>query len=161
MGEPVCKICAHGTRSIYDGQLAATYNYCSGCGFMFKEAAKRPTPEQEKNRYLAQLNTPADTGYVARLKTFIEKNITPFQPDPKTALEFGSGTGPVLARLLFAPGKVYLDKTYDLITCTEVVEHLRDPLGVVKMLNSHLNPGGVFSGHDVISPGGRRLPYPG
>jgi len=121
--------------------------------------------EQQQNRYLSHNNTLEDTGYVDILKTFIDKSITSFQPNIKTALDFGSGPGPILSQLLrdigyetdiydfyFAPEKVYIDKTYDLITCTEVLEHLKNPLETMKMLKDHLNPGGIFAVMTLFHP---------
>lgn len=41
--------------------------------------------------------------------------------------------------------KVYIDKRYDLITSTEVFEHLDNPKEVLKLLASHLSPNGVIA----------------
>jgi SAM-dependent methyltransferase len=122
-------------------------------------------PEQEQKRYLRHTNTLEDTGYVDMLKTFINKSVTPFQQNIKTALDFGSGPEPVLSQLLremgyetdiydiyFAPEKVYLNKTYDLITCTEVLEHLKKPLETLRMLKDHLNPGGILAVMTLFHP---------
>ena len=87
------------------------------------------------------------------LENFIQNSIEEFLPSIKTALDFGSGPGPVLSELLkqkglevdiydlyYSPKKVYQNKSYDLITSTEVFEHLSKPLEVMQTLVSHLNP---------------------
>jgi 2-polyprenyl-3-methyl-5-hydroxy-6-metoxy-1,4-benzoquinol methylase len=47
---------------------------------------------------------------------------------------------------------VYPDKTYDLITCTEVLEHLKDPLETLRMLKDRLNPGGILAVMTLFHP---------
>ncbi|UCH92865.1 MAG: class I SAM-dependent methyltransferase [Candidatus Aminicenantes bacterium] len=165
MIEGLCKICSHDVRTIYDEQFAVNYYYCSNCRFIFMDDEKILVPEQEQQRYLRHTNTLEDTGYVNMLKTFINKSITPFHQNIKTTLDFGSGPGPVLSRLLremgyetdiydiyFAPEKVYLEKTYDLITCTEVLEHLKDPLETLRMLKDHLKAGGILAVMTLFHP---------
>jgi SAM-dependent methyltransferase len=167
MKEPVCKICARGTVTIFDAPSGTAFYYCRGCGFIFKEEAKIPSPEQEKKRYLQHNNTPGDSGYVGRFRTFIQRSILPYRRRFETALDFGSGPVPVLAGLLqdicnrvdiydiyFAPAKDCMNHTYDLITCTEVLEHVRDPLAVLGMLAARLNPGGIIAVMTLFHPVG-------
>ena len=79
--------------------------------------------------------------------------------------DFGCGHGPVLAHLLkekgfsvdtydpyFAPEKVYEHKNYDLITSTEVIEHLRDPMCELRLMKEHLKPGGLLSVMTLFHP---------
>jgi SAM-dependent methyltransferase len=165
MIEKLCKICSGSVRKICYQQLEVDYYYCPNCKFLSRDDQKILPAEQEQERYLRHTNTLADTGYVDMLKTFIDKSITPFKPNIKTALDFGSGPGPVLSRLLrdmgyetdiydiyFAPGRGYLDKTYDLITCTEVLEHLKDPLETMSILKDRLNPGGILAVMTLFHP---------
>ena len=42
---------------------------------------------------------------------------------------------------------------YDAVICTEVLEHVLDPLGVVKTINSLLRPGGAFAASWSFAPG--------
>jgi SAM-dependent methyltransferase len=171
-----CKICAQDTRLIHDEQFAINYYYCSNCGFIFMDEAKILPPQQERERYLKHMNTPEDSGYADMLKTFIKTGILPFHGNIKTALDFGSGPEPVLAALLkemgyevdiydiyFAPEPVYRNRTYDLITCTEVLEHLRNPLETLKMLKDHLQPGGILAVMTMFHPleSGKRGKLPG
>ena len=45
----------------------------------------------------------------------------------------------------FFPQKTFLNKRYDLITCTEVFEHLKNPLETLILLESLLNEDGVLA----------------
>jgi 2-polyprenyl-3-methyl-5-hydroxy-6-metoxy-1,4-benzoquinol methylase len=45
----------------------------------------------------------------------------------------------------FAPEEIYINNTYDLITATEVMEHLRDPLPTIKLLKKHTNKKGIIA----------------
>lgn len=126
-------------------------------------------PGKEKIEYLTHNNTLENKGYVNMFREFIKKTITPYLDikNNKRALDFGSGPGPdwVLAHLLieegvkveiydayFAPEKVYIDKTYDLITCTEVLEHLKEPLETLKLLKKHLKSNDILALMTLFHP---------
>jgi len=136
------------------------------------DEAKIVPPEREKTEYSTHRNTLDNEGYVNMFLEFIKKAVTPFQTNPgqtgtRTALDFGSGPGDcVLAHVLreewgyevdiydvyFAPEKVYTGKTYDLITCTEVLEHLKNPVDTLRLLKQHLNPGGILALMTLFHP---------
>ncbi|PHS57799.1 MAG: 2-polyprenyl-3-methyl-5-hydroxy-6-metoxy-1,4-benzoquinol methylase [Sulfurimonas sp.] len=74
-----------------------------------------------------------------------------------TSLDFGCGEGEVLAIILerndikcdrydlfYFPNKVYKDKTYELILSTEVIEHLNNPIEILKELISHIKKDGFL-----------------
>lgn len=76
----------------------------------------------------------------------------------KRALDFGCGPGPVLQVLLeklgyatdiydpyFYPAQGFLKKRYDLITCTEVLEHLKNPFASIRILEVLLEKGGILA----------------
>ncbi|MCP5047860.1 MAG: class I SAM-dependent methyltransferase [bacterium] len=162
-----CKICRQGVGDgiIHDAQLVIDYYYCARCGFIFKDDRLILPPGMEKERYLQHNNTTANKGYVEMLESFIEESVLPYSHDMETALDYGSGPVPVLATVLrnmgynvdiydiyFAPGKIYEGKTYDLVTCTEVVEHLKDPMKVLTMLKNLLNPGGILAIMTLFHP---------
>lgn len=170
-----CKICSHGVGTVVDGQFRINYYYCPHCEFLFLDEAEIVSTEKEKAEYSTHQNTLDNKGYVNMFRDFIEKAVTPFQTNPGpggtltplTALDFGSGPGDcVLAHVLreengydvdiydiyFAPEKVYTDKTYDLITCTEVLEHLKDPVETLRLLKEHLKPGGILALMTLFHP---------
>ena len=155
---PACKICSKSVRTIYDDQYDHDYYYCSNCEFIFLDESKVISPDQEKKEYSFHQNSFENEGYVNRFCEFIDKAIRPYKSKIKTALDFGSGPGPVLAELLrkegfktdiydkhFAAEPVYLNKKYDLITATEVFEHLKNPLSTLRLLKSHLNKNGILA----------------
>jgi SAM-dependent methyltransferase len=166
MTNRTCKICTQETTAIHDPQFAADYYYCCNCSFIFKDETHILPPEKAKERYLLHINTPQDKGYVEMLKTFIRRSVLPFQSGGRTALDYGSGPGPVLADLLeemgysvdiydiyFAPRENCLEKSYHLVTCTEVVEHLEDPMDTFKLLKRLLAPGGILALMTLFHPG--------
>jgi len=155
---PPCKICSSKTKTIFDQQYNQNYYYCPCCEFIFLDERKIISPEQEKALYEFHNNSPDNQGYVNMFQDFIAQAISPYKSQINTALDFGSGPGPVLAKLLqqegfdvdiydkhFAPEKVYANKKYDLITATEVFEHLQEPMETLKLLKSLLNPNGILA----------------
>jgi cyclopropane fatty-acyl-phospholipid synthase-like methyltransferase len=98
-----------------------------------------------------------NVGYVNMFNRFIAAAVDPFI-NTGSGLDFGSGPGPVLYELLkqkgftmthydpyFHDDKTVLTKTYDLITSTEVFEHLSNPLTTFKTLANMLNKDGVLA----------------
>ncbi|MDO9629062.1 MAG: class I SAM-dependent methyltransferase, partial [Acholeplasmataceae bacterium] len=55
----------------------------------------------------------------------------------------------------YAPNKVYLQKKYDLITSTEVVEHLKNPLKTFELFHDLLNKNGILSILTLFHPNNR------
>ena len=120
---------------------------------------------EEREVYLQHENTPENDGYVQMFRDFIDGAILPFSGRIETALDFGCGPGPVLASLLreqgirtetydpyFADYPGVLSATYDLITATEVLEHLVHPMTELKRLIRILNPGGILAVMTLFHP---------
>ena len=59
--------------------------------------------------------------------------------------------------LYYAIDKVYVNKSYDLITSTEVIEHLNNPLETFELFNKHLKPNGILSIMTLFHPKNRDL----
>lgn len=153
----VCKICKETTRTIKDSKKELSYYRCDACGFVFLDDRQRVDKVKEKAQYDSHNNGFENQGYVQMFEDFIELAISPYLMTIKTALEFGSGPGPVLSKLLenrglavdiydlyYAPAKVYEGKTYDLISSTEVFEHLQKPLEILELLAKHTNEQGYI-----------------
>ncbi|HAS72525.1 MAG TPA: class I SAM-dependent methyltransferase [Clostridiales bacterium UBA8960] len=154
-----CKICGSECTQILYEKIESTYHKCTKCAFIFKDPACYVTSVEEQQIYDSHINTVDDPAYVAYFDTFIQKCIIRFIGDSKQALDFGSGPEPVLAQILrsnygfevdiydkyYAPEKAYIGNSYDLITATEVVEHLKDPLPYFELFKSLLKPMGVLA----------------
>lgn len=54
--------------------------------------------------------------------------------------------------LFYSPDKVYEGKNYDLVTTTEVVEHLKNPLAYFLLFKELLNEKGVLSIMTLFHP---------
>jgi hypothetical protein len=155
MPMPHCKICNASTRSLTDNKTGKIYHVCDVCEFIFLDQRFILSPADEKRRYEFHNNTFENAGYVAMFEHFMQTVIIPHCGTVKTALDFGCGTTPVLATLLrkhienvdhydpyFYPDPSFKDKKYDLITVTEVFEHLKEPSVTMAMLVALLNQGG-------------------
>lgn len=160
-----CKICINKTNAVYDEQFNQTYYYCPACKYIFLDEKHIVDSQKEKSVYNQHNNTMENEGYVNMFKRFIKRAVEPYEASLTTALDFGCGPGPVLAALLrergyevdiydpyFAPDQDFQCKKYDLITSTEVFEHLTNPLETLKMLQNHINKGGVLAVITLFHP---------
>lgn len=130
------------------------YFRCHVCGMVFVPPRQFLSPEAEKKRYDLHQNSLLDPGYrrfLSRLFIPLERCLAP----GSFGLDFGSGPEPALSRMFEEAGhsmtcydRYYelvpaaLEKQYDFITATEVVEHLHDPQRELERLWACLKPGG-------------------
>jgi len=153
----LCKICQADTNMMTDVKKNLSYYRCGTCGFVYLDDEAVIDTKSEKRHYELHNNSFECTGYVEMFEKFIDVAVTPYAKDAQTALEFGCGSGPVLAELLrrrgldvdqydlyFYPKKVYEGKRYDLITSTEVFEHLKEPMKILRMLTQHITQNGYL-----------------
>jgi hypothetical protein len=153
-----CKVCKDKTSSIKDEKKVLVYYRCCSCGFISLDDKYIVNMVEEKSKYDQHNNSLENEGYVQMFEDFINLSIISYKENIQTVLEFGSGPEPVLSKLLerrgfevdiydlyYAPKKIYVDKKYDLITSTEVFEHLAKPLEVLELLVKHLNDKGYIA----------------
>ena len=153
-----CKICSSETELWYDKQFNINYYHCNNCQFISMDDNNIVSKESEKEVYDLHNNSYENEGYLNMFRGFIDASIIPFASEGKTALDFGSGPEPVLAQLLgkeykykldiydlyYSPKKVYENNKYDLITSTEVIEHISNPLEYFELFKSLLNKDGIL-----------------
>jgi hypothetical protein len=162
-----CVICSNKTEQwIIKDKL---YFYCSNCNFISLDKKYFVSKKQQKLRYLKHNNNLENKGYVDMLNGFIDIIIKNKKGIEK-ALDFGSGPNPVLKMLLekkriktdiydihFQKNKIFSNKKYDLITMTEVLEHIKNPLNTLKMLSKHLNKEGIIAIMTLFHPNKKDL----
>jgi len=146
-----CLICDKSTISINDKRNNWEFFHCKKCEFIFKNKLNYVNETDELKQYQNHNNTMESRGYVEMFEKFIDATIKEYLEDINDVLEFGSGPGPVLSELLkqrnlnvdiydkyFSPQKVYENKKYDLITSTEVLEHIENPVDIFNFFAKHI-----------------------
>jgi len=127
---------------------------CSTCFALVKDSQFYLTPEKEKKHYEKHNNDVNNSGYqnfTAPVTQFVLQN----QKHSDKGLDFGSGTGPVISKMLldkgftitqydlyFEPFKERLNIKYDYIVCSEVWEHFQQPKKELIQLSKMLNANG-------------------
>ena len=112
--------------------------------------------QKERERYQAHQNQFSD-GYVTHLAQIVDPVLAlPEVNSNSKFLDYGCGPEPTLAKILrqqgfqcdvydplFAPAT--LDKKYEVVMCTEVIEHFRSPRQDWEALVNTLKPGAVLA----------------
>jgi len=153
-----CKLCNNPVITIMDLRNNWEFFHCRECEFIFKNPSNFVSKENELKQYNHHNNTMDSPGYVEMFENFIDATFGTNIDEIKNVLEFGSGPGPVFSELLkaknlnvdlydkyFSPQKVYEGKRYDLITSTEVIEHIEDTKDIFEFFSSHIKSGGYLA----------------
>lgn len=153
-----CILCKSQTEKIHHPQIG-DYYYCMYCEFITKDYQQLVSKEAELKLYSRHNNSVEDPVYVEFFYKFLNDAVFPYTTSGKKGFDFGSGPSPVLAQILernhnyymdiydlfYSPEKVFVGQKYDLVTTTEVVEHLKNPLEYFKLFSKLLKPGGVLA----------------
>jgi SAM-dependent methyltransferase len=151
-----CPVCGCQEVAHFQTVQGRVYYRCGRCVATYLSRDQLPTPEQERTRYDQHRNDPEDPGY----RDFLRRLARPLLkklPAQAEGLDFGSGPGPALAGILseaghrvscydpfYAPDGKVLEREYDFITATEVMEHLHSPAQTLRRLDRLLRPGGYL-----------------
>lgn len=149
-----CPICQSKDIFNFHKDNRRKYLRCKDCYLVFVPKEFHLSKEEEKARYDLHQNSENDPGYRKFLSRIFEPMNSRIVPN-SFGLDFGSGPGPTLSLmfneaghnmnvydLFYADDKSVLEKEYDFITASEVVEHLKEPLTILKKLWICLRPGG-------------------
>lgn len=158
----ICPICHNSCRFIED-KKKKIYHICLNCGFTFLDPQFHLTRQEEKARYDLHNNNPGDKGYYKWLESFAREAVYPYVKTGSRILDFGCGPEPLLAEILKKAAysvetydKYFDDRPfegyYDMITSTEVLEHLSNPLLVVEQLKKHLISNGFLAFKTSLRP---------
>ena len=151
---PSCLLCHSKSTASYFKDKLHSFFECSNCGSVFRDPANFPSPSEEKERYLTHNNDVNDPSYQAFVSPITEAVASHFSNKAK-GLDYGAGTGPVIAKILsdrgytielydpfFHPNRNVLDQAYDFVVCCEVIEHFHRPLDEFQRLFELLKPNG-------------------
>jgi hypothetical protein len=162
-----CPLCAAPAATVYASLRGVDYHRCAVCELTFMDPSHRPSVAGERARYDTHRNDPGDVRYRAFLDRLAVPLAARLAPGAH-GLDYGSGPGPTLSLMLeergfhmslydpyYAPHRAALERRYDFITCTEVVEHFFEPGAEFERLDGLLNSGGwlgVMTGmlHDDV-----------
>lgn len=148
-----CIICNNDTQE-FENNLYR-FHYCINCNYIFKDSAYYLDELSEKNRY-EQHSCEVDENYEKQFIDLIEKYIFPRVEQDFVGIDYGCGQSKVLINVfkkyygidIDGYDKYFYDiklkKVYDLIVCTEVIEHVKNPLEFVSDLLSYLKVGGLL-----------------
>ena len=155
--DSVCLLCREDESDFFFEDKSREYRRCRVCSLVFVPDSFHVSDESEKARYEEHNNDPEDIGYRQFLERITVPIIERFQQGA-CGLDFGSGPTPLLASILqesgfemevydpnYAPGKDALERRYDFVVSTEVLEHLKRPLVEIEKLCGLITPGGMLA----------------
>ena len=153
---PVCPLCKTLECNVFFHDKCRDYFQCPTCCLIFVPPGQFLSIDEERAEYDLHENIPDDPAY----RRFLGRLFLPMQERIKAdscGLDFGSGPGPTLSLMFeecghlmeiydkfYAKNPRVLEKQYDFITATEVVEHLRNPEAALSRLWECLKTGGWF-----------------
>lgn len=148
-----CPLCLKSSLSDPIKNHTRNFFRCYCCDLVFSEPSYQLSPQEEKARYETHNNDIQDPNYQNFVRPIVDW-IAESHSNSEQGLDFGAGTGPVVAHLLrergysielydsfFWPNEKALQVTYGFIVSTEVVEHLIEPHSEFLKLSQLLNPG--------------------
>ncbi len=150
-----CPLCRHPAPAPLPDVGGRALLDCPGCGLIFAHPGTRLGASAERDRYATHENDPSDPRY----RAFLDRLAGPLAarlPPGARGLDYGSGPGPTLSRMMtergfptadwdpfFAPDPAPLEAgPYDFVTATETVEHFFEPGFEFERLAGLLRPGG-------------------
>ena len=153
---PACPLCLSQDTFRFFSDKNRDYYRCHSCLLVFVPADQHLSFEAEKAIYDLHQNQLDDAGY----RQFLSRLAMPMLdrlPAPATGLDYGCGPGPLLAKLFteqghqtqtfdpfYAPDQQVLRQCYDFVSCTEVIEHFRQPKDELHTLFGLLKPDGIL-----------------
>lgn len=152
-----CPLCLNSSTMFYHRKKTGEdYYKCLDCNLIFLNPDKYLKPEIEHERYLTHENNVEDEGYQKYLMPIVDAVVNS-QLWKAEGLDYGCGPSSVVTHLLrqrgydivgfdpyFLNEPKRLEKKYDYIVCTEVVEHFYKPFEEFGKLKRLLKPLGTI-----------------
>ncbi|WP_406700476.1 class I SAM-dependent methyltransferase [Singulisphaera sp. Ch08] len=147
-----CPLCTHRAQSYVEDRRRA-YFHCPNCNLVFADPESHLAAAGQKEEYDRHENDPGDWRYRRFLNRLAMPLLERLSPGMQ-GLDFGCGPGPTLSVMLeeagmsmavfdpfYRPNADVLNRQYDFVTCTEVVEHFSNPAQDWGQLTGLLRPG--------------------
>jgi SAM-dependent methyltransferase len=151
-----CPLCDDTALELFHRDRHRCYRRCATCALVFVPPRYHLSAARERAEYELHENVVDDPGYRHFLSRLSEPLLERLPPGA-CGLDFGCGPGPALAAMLreagcsvnlydcfYRPDAGALQRRYDFISATEVVEHLHRPGVELERLWRCLRPGGVL-----------------
>lgn len=154
--DKICLLC--GSREVvdYHQDRRREYFQCKVCALVFVPPQAHLSLADEKARYALHTNSPDDMGYRDFLGNLLHPMIERLAPGA-SGIDFGCGPGPTLSLMFeeagfscanydpfFAPDSAVLDRAYDFLSCSEVIEHCGAPMKEFELFRTLVKPGGLI-----------------
>ncbi len=153
MTSQTCPLC-NSTSTLFCEKPKHLFYKCTNCEGIFRPNHTFLTAEEEKEHYEKHNNDVFDERYQNFVSPIVDAVLNDFTTEAK-GLDFGSGTGPVIAKMLtdngykvqnydlfFANDIGLLKEKYDYVSCCEVMEHFHQPYKEFELLKRLLLPKG-------------------
>lgn len=151
--EKQCPLCTNSGTVFYTFNTSL-YFQCTNCSGIYMDEKLRPDQKEEKIRYEEHFNDVENLGYQNFVSPITNAVLENFNKSDK-GLDFGSGTGPVISKILndndysivqydpfFHNFPEILSDRYNYIVCCEVMEHFYHPKKEFELLYQLLLPHG-------------------
>ncbi|WP_284217263.1 class I SAM-dependent methyltransferase [Agaribacter marinus] len=138
-----CPLCAATVCVFYFKDKKREYFQCETCKLIFVPRCFHLSKAEEKAEYDKHENAIDDEGYLRFLSRCISPLLSIINTSPsvyKKGIDFGCGPAPALAHEVrrqgydmsiydpyYFPDHEAIQRKYDFVTCTEVVEHFNEP----------------------------------
>lgn len=154
-----CPICDYTCSNFLNKTGTVLYHSCPNCLYIFKDKTAYLSEKEERDRYILHRNSVLDPSYIDYFERFLDVSIRADLVPQIRILDYGSGPEPVLANLLkeryqasveiydpfFAAEDAVLKESYDIVVCTEVLEHIRNPLATFRRFQGLVKPSGLLA----------------
>lgn len=150
----ICPLCHDEKTNLYEKVRDRAYFQCQRCSLVFVPRSDLISSDLEKERYENHQNSEENSDYIKYLAAIAEK-ISSKVPKGSTGLDFGCGKSLLMEKILgqhgfsvssydlfFHPNETTLEKKYDFVLLSEVLEHLRDPYEELQKINGLLKQNG-------------------
>ncbi|ABV89261.1 class I SAM-dependent methyltransferase [Shewanella pealeana] len=152
----ICPLCQQPSLQAFYQDKFREYQRCGNCLLVSVPEAFLLNAVEEKAVYDQHQNNPDDLGYRKFLSRALDPVLQRVSQDAE-GLDFGCGPGPTISVMAAEKGikvdnyDLYycndpqkLQKQYDFVTITEVIEHVADAKSLLATLDSLLKPGGLL-----------------